>query len=95
MYSSEICYEVMGFGDSIFDEATGCRYSNPGFCCIGTFNEKMHPHVFHNLKEGLVWHITNTNLILVRPRTGEIWESHDLTEKETEFIAEKIIELSV
>jgi len=95
MYSSEICYEVLGFGDSIFDETTGRRYSNPGFCCVGTFNEKMRPHVFHTFKEGLVWYITNTKLMLVRPRTGEIWETHDLTAKETEFIAEKIIEPSV
>ena len=92
MCSAEICYEVLGFGENIFDEGNGRRYSHPGFCCIDIFNGNQRPHIYNYYKEGLVWHIENSALTLVRPRTGEIWEKHLINDKPNEFIAEKIVE---
>ena len=92
MKNGEVNYEALGFCKGMFEEVPSTkRYSSAGFCCINTFDKNMRPHIYYGYDSGLVWHINDTHLMLVRPKTGEIWEKYSIRGKNEEFIAEKII----
>lgn len=92
MYSAEINYEQLGFGEGIIESSYNRQYSKPGFSCINIFDGHTCPNIFYGSNDKLVWHITNKSLMLVGPKTGYIYEKYNILGKTPEHIAEKIAE---
>ena len=89
LYYSEIDYEELGFGKSITNSQM-TRASVPCFVCIDEFDHCCRPHIFHNVINEKVWHLSTTNLSLVVPKTGKVLHKYSIIGKKASFVIELI-----
>ena len=89
LYNSEIDYEDLGFGKSITNNQM-TRASVPCFACIDEFDHCYRPHIFYNVKNEKVWHLSTTNLSLVVPKTGKVLRQYSIIRKNADFVIELI-----